>query len=424
MNSRGGNSKGKILHVIDREKKSIIDFCSKVIQIPSENPPGRTTELVSFLRDYLESNGLRVEIHEPQKDMPNLVATIGSDKTPNLVLNAHMDVYPAETGGGEEWTVPPFSGTLVDGKIFGRGASDMKGGLTALVQTFVLLANIEKELRGRLTLTLVSDEESGGRWGTQWLLDNVPAVLGDACLSGEPTAPRAVGIGEKGILWLRLKGYGKSYQGAYTTLGDNAIVKITKAVSLANRLNVHHTKVPSELTRIIRGQKVYWEKQYGRGTGRLLDHITVNAARIAGGRSIGLVPAFCEVELNTRAPVGTSTDYIERALRKMFQKARLRDVEVEVLNKSQPNYTSPNERIVKLMANNIGTIIKDIPMLAISIGASDQRMFRAKGIPSVRYGPTPHGMGSTDEYILVKELLNCVKIHSATAADYLTPATN
>jgi succinyl-diaminopimelate desuccinylase len=121
--------------VIDREKKRIIGLCSKAVTIPSENPPGRTTEMAQFLRDYIESQGLHAKIYEPQKDLPNVVATVGSRSGPNLVFNAHMDVYPAETGAGK-WKVPLFSGKVTRGRIFGRGVSDMKGGLTSLILLF------------------------------------------------------------------------------------------------------------------------------------------------------------------------------------------------------------------------------------------------------------------------------------------------
>ena len=104
----------------------------------------------------------------------------------------------------------------------------------------------------------------------------------------------------------------------------------------------------------------------------------------------------------------------------MLNQAGLSGVEIEVVNKNQPNYTGPKERIVQLMTQNVNAIVKDRALLAVAIGASDQWRFRAKGVPSARYGPAPHSMGGNDEYIYIKELLNVARVHSATAIDYLT----
>ena len=97
---------------------------------------------------------------------------------------------------GEPWSVPPYSGRIADGKIFGRGSGDMKGGLASLLFTFGILAQ-EEGLPGKVTFTGTSDEETGGRWGALWLLQNVEGVRGDAVLNGEPSG-LTVRIGEKG----------------------------------------------------------------------------------------------------------------------------------------------------------------------------------------------------------------------------------
>ena len=407
---------------IQRNADDLTRFCSDLIKIPSENPPGDTSKVAGFLQDYLRSRGFSVSAYEPRSGLFNLVSSIGSDQKPNLVLNAHMDVYAADVS---KWTVPPFSGRVAEGKVFGRGACDMKGGLAALVRTFELLSRIEKSLRGRCTLTLVSDEEGMGNNGTEWLLNNRSEVRGDACLSAEPMGTQAIGIGEKGFVWLKLKSFGRSAQGAYTALGDNAITRMVRALMSLDALNDVGFPTPKDLKGVIRGQKAYWRTQYAgaaaSGMNRLLDHVSVNVSRISGGQFIGLVADYCETELNTRLPIGAPHDYIERKVAQIMRKPEFKDkLAVELLNKSKPNYTSPKEWLVRLAVRNVEILTRRKALPTISVGATDQWRFRVRGIPSLKYGPMAHSMGGVDEYATVEDILRTTKVHAAIAVDFLT----
>ena len=205
------------------DRRQPLVLCSRLVQIPSENPPGDTSVLASFIRDYLASLRIPVEWHEPMAGRPNLVATLGSG-SPNLVLSGHLDEFPAGPG----WTRPPFSGAIEDGRVWGRGAGDMKAGLAVALTIASLVRELEVPLAGRLTLAFASDEETGGTWGTQWLLDNVAAVRGDACLIGESSGTWSAGIGEKGVLWLRLRASGVSGHAAYQQ-GTSAVAAVRAA---------------------------------------------------------------------------------------------------------------------------------------------------------------------------------------------------
>ena len=196
--------KSRLIDELRKRPDDLFTLCSRLVQIPSENPPGDTSKLAAFIRDHLAVQGLAVEWHEPKAGQPNLVATIGAGSGPNVVLSGHLDEFPA----GQGWTRPPFSGAIEEGRIWGRGAGDMKAGLAVALSIVSLVRELEIPLAGRLTLAFASDEETGGAWGTQWLLANVPAVHGDACLIGESSGTLSAGIGEKGVLWLRLRSRG------------------------------------------------------------------------------------------------------------------------------------------------------------------------------------------------------------------------
>ena len=158
--------------------------------------------MAAFIISNLERHGLASRIISPHPEMPNIVASFdcGSPGR-HLVLNGHIDVFPvADDGLG--WTKDPWGGELIDGKIYGRGVADMKCGTTASIFTYIYLSRIKDRLKGKLTLTAVSDEETFGPYGARYLMEHHPEVHGDALLNGEPSGPLSVRFGEKGPLWI------------------------------------------------------------------------------------------------------------------------------------------------------------------------------------------------------------------------------
>jgi len=411
-------TKKKILVELDRRKDEVITLLCDLIRIPSENPPGDTTEIASFLTSYLEKRRITVQRYETEKGMPNLVATIeGTKEKPNFVLNGHMDEFPAEVG--KPWDFPPRAGEVRQGKIMGRGASDMKGGLTASLFAFTLIKDLEINLPGKLTLTLVSDEETGGRWGTEWLLNNVPDATGAACLSGEPTGLDSVGIGEKGPNWVKLKAPGIPAHGAYPyPVGGNAITKMAKALLAAQELEKLRGSFPKNMRKVIEDSKRTQERDIGRGAGRFVEFVTVNAGTISGGVKVNMVPGACEAELDIRAPIGVSTEQIRLKLESKLRNAGVGDVSCEFLDRNGASYTPPNDKLVKIVKKNVKLVTKKEPRLFIDPGASDLRFYMRRGIPSVVFGPRQHGMGAENEYIAVKDLLKVTQVHAGTIVDY------
>ena len=121
--------------------------------------------------------------------MPNIVGSFeGATPGHHLVLNGHMDVFPADEAN-ERWTHGPWSGAIAEGKIYGRGVADMKAGTSASIFTYRYLHRLRERLAGRLTLTAVSDEETFGPWGARYLMEHHPEVHGDCLLNGEPSSP-------------------------------------------------------------------------------------------------------------------------------------------------------------------------------------------------------------------------------------------
>jgi succinyl-diaminopimelate desuccinylase len=169
-------AKNELLSWVDRDREMLILFLQEFIRCRTPNPPGDTTASARLIRAVLDDNKLDYRMISPQEQMPNIVATFdGDDAGRHLALNGHMDVFPVESESA--WSQSPWGGELIDGKIYGRGSADMKCGSTASLFTFIYLSRIRHRLKGRLTLSLVSDEETFGPWGARYLSEHHPEIF-------------------------------------------------------------------------------------------------------------------------------------------------------------------------------------------------------------------------------------------------------
>ena len=242
--------KQRLIDRVENDRDELIKFLRGFLRVPSPNPPGDTRKAASYITDYLDTKGIEYKVVGPDPEKPNIVSTI---KTPrdgkHLILNGHIDVFPV--GNPEGWSHDPWGGELVDGRIYGRGACDMKAGTTASIYTYVVLSELMDELKGSLTLTAVSDEESGGRLGAGWLVENMPETIGDCCINGEPSSPYTIRFGEKGILWLRVRVKSKGGHGAYPHLSENPIKVAAKLITELETLNEIPVNYPENLRKAI-----------------------------------------------------------------------------------------------------------------------------------------------------------------------------
>jgi succinyl-diaminopimelate desuccinylase len=404
-----------LLKKIDSEREVIIDLCRRIVQIPSENPPGDTQDLVRFLVSFLKDRGLDCQVYAPKNHMPNLVARIqGKEKGKRLVFNGHLDTYPA--GDPNLWKRNPFSGDSEDGKIFGRGVSDMKGGDTASIMTFLYLAEYRHQMKGEVVLTLVSDEETGGEWGICWLLDHIPEVHGDAVLNGEPSACDLVNFAEKGQIWMEVVSRGKGAHGAYTHLGFNAIKNLYHFLYDLEKLEGLRV-VPDEILQVLREGREIVDEAKGNGATEVLGRVTVNMGTISGGLKLNLVADMCKAEVDIRPPQGATSDSILSEIEAI--RSRYQGIEYKILHRKEPNYTSLGHEIIRLTLKNAEAVRGRRVFPSSGLGATDCRHFRLKGIPCSVYGPRSYQMGAPDEFITVKDLMDTVKVHTLTSFDFL-----
>jgi succinyl-diaminopimelate desuccinylase len=397
---------------------SVVEMCAELVRVPSENPPGDTTRLAALIEGKLQTFP---EIHlrrvVAQPPVVNLIAKLsGVRPGRRLVINGHLDTFPA--GDRSKWTVDPFGAVLRDGRLYGRGAADMKGGIAAAVSTILLMARFREAFAGELVLTLVGDEETGARLGTQYLLTSEPDAMGDAMINGDAGSPEVLRFGEKGQLWLSVEARGRSHHGAHVHLGENAIEKLLVVVTRLLTLQNIDCPIPEEVRSAIRTAGPHSERVSGVGETEALQKITVNLGTIQGGTSVNLIPDRAIARVDIRFPPGLSVGAVLAAVNEAV--GPMPDVEVGVLSSSEPNWTDPDEEIVATVLANAATYLGRMPVHNMRLGFSDSRFYRYRSVPSVVYGPVPHNMGGPDEHVTVADLKAVFYVHAMTAFDFLT----
>ncbi len=405
---------------LDSDSDAILKFVQRMVQIPSENPPGDTTDLAAFLTDWLDERRLDHEIVAPQPTMPNIVATFdGSQPGRHLVLNGHLDVFPA--GDPAQWSADPFSGAVSDGKLYGRGVIDMKAGTAASFLTYAYLHGLKDNLPGKLTLTAVSDEETGGTWGTGYLLDNVPNLIGDCVLNGEPSTPYTIRFGEKGPIWLDLLVRTPGGHGAYTHLSRSAIQETAEIIRKIELLADQSVTLPPDILERVEDARAELDAALGAGATDVVKQVTVNIGTIQGGVKTNVIAAECRTGVDLRTPVGLSAQELLEQFERIL--ADHPAASYDLFKLSEPSVCTPDHEMVRILQRN-GEAVRGIrPKPAISIGGTDCRYWRWRGVPAYVYGPIPYNMGTADEYVTLDDLYGTVRVHVLSAFDYLTGAT-
>lgn len=402
---------------VDSDREALIAFLQDFIRCRTPNPPGDTLLAADHVRRFLEAQELPYEVIAPNEIMPNIVASFeGSAKGRHLALNGHIDVFPVEDESG--WSQDPWGGALVDGKIYGRGSADMKCGTTASIFTYAYLNRVRAQLKGKLSLVVVSDEETFGPWGARYLAEHRPEVFGDCCLNGEPSGISTVRFGEKGPLWLEFHIRTAGAHGAYTHMSPSATVIASELISELGKLTKIRVPDLGNLESAITSAAQVIDGEYGAGAASIIRKVTVNPGLVSGGIKVNMIAAECRVQVDIRVPNGLTEKDILPRIDEIV--ARYPEVTYRVLLSEEPAWTSPDTEMMDSVRQNAKHISGIDPAPIISLGATDARLWRYKGLPAIVYGPAPRGMASVDEHVPVEEFIHVVKCHLLSAFDYLS----
>ena len=381
-----------LLDALDRE--AIVELASGLIRIPSVNPqdaadcrrlgisPGEM-ELAEMMAGRLRGTGVEVTMQEVAAGRPNLIARLkGKGGGPTLCFNGHLD-----TVGAYEMGARAFAPEVRDGRLYGRGAADVKGSLACFMLVLETLAGAALDLPGDVVLTAVIGEE-GPPSGTRYLLCN--GFRADGTIVGEPSGGRLF-VGQRGGQFVRLTTRGKTAHGSTPYAGVNAIERMNRLLAAIPDIPVLSTEV----------------EPYGVPS--------VCIGTIRGGVRTNVVPDRCECTVDVRLPPGISPEEVLLGFRAYMDELGVEGT-VEAEEQGHPAYlTSEDSTLLQAAAQAAHQLGMDTsPQLAPYW--SDLAYLHRAGIPALIVGPGSILQAhSADEYVPVDDLARCARLYLLTA---------
>lgn len=370
----------------------LVELLQALIRCDSSFPPGDCRSAVAELEQRFRKAGIETAAYARSETQPNLVAWLGEkDAHPRLVYHAHIDTVPA--GDSSRWSVDPFGGSLVDGRIFGRGAGDDKGSAAAQAIALLVLKRLGVQIPGCLQVALVSDEESGALNGTHWLRQ-AGLLQPDALVIGEQTANQ-VCIAERVACGIDLTVFGKSAHGAMPWAGDNAVLKTARVLGW----------LESRLFPRLRAR-----------THPYLPPATLNVGRIQGGIQWSIVPETCKVEMDRRLLPGETREAAVEEIRAELEAyaAQVEPLRYELYSGGEVAgnvNTPPDDPLVQTAAAVVRGVTGEDRGLGGYVQTSDGRWYARDGIPIIHFGPSdPAVAHSADENISIAQLVEAAKV--------------
>ncbi|MBN1994771.1 MAG: M20/M25/M40 family metallo-hydrolase [Anaerolineae bacterium] len=382
-----------------------------LIRFDTTNPPGNEAECINYLHNLLNAAGIDTTLIARTAQRPNLLARLpGQGDAPPLLLYGHVDVV---TTAGQTWTHPPFSGAIVDGLVWGRGALDMKSGVAMMVCA-VLRAKAEQlDLPGDVILAIVSDEEVDGEYGAKYLVENhaehfagVRYAIGEGGgfsieIAGRKFYP--IMVSEKQVCSLRATLRGRAGHGSMPLRGG-AMAQLANLLGKLDRyrLPVHVTPVVQQMIQAISNALPFPQKlamgqllnpaltnwlldRLGE-QGRLLDallHNTASPTMVQGSNKINVIPGEVTLDLDGRLLPGFTPDDMLRELRQLGGD----NVSFEV-TRYDPGPGEPDMKHFALLADILRQADPSgTPIPLVLAGVTDGRYFARLGIQTYGFHP-------------------------------------
>lgn len=380
----------------------LLETTKELIEIRSENPPGSYEKITEYVERKWRDIGLKTRVVDvPDGEVKkcgletgriNIIGILGDNSESGLILDGHTDTVSAGVG----WTVNPFEATVRNSRVYGRGATDMKGGLSAMTVAAESLIRADIGLESNLILTATVDDEIASPLGIKYLLDHDLVKARNAvCCEGTSSLPGTVDINTcfGGRLWVRITTKGKSAHGAKPQEGINAI---TKMMNLSER--IQSIALPSH---------------------RIYGNSTVNLGMISGGLRPNIVPDACTATFDFRFGPPTLTDQVIEKINSTVAKMREDDREfvsreIEVSERRDPFEMPENHEFVSTLSRTIERITGAFPRLTPALGSGNAYHLWKAGIPAVFCGPgDPALFHKSDESVSLTSILNCARIYSS-----------
>ena len=444
----------ELFRQVDEVQDDIVALEQALVRIPSVNtgfmPTGDETPVCELARDFLAEDGVESEILESAPNRGNLIARLeGRSGNARLMFMSHTDVVPVEDDS--KWRFPPFSATIADGRVFGRGASDCKGLLTAQLMAVRILKRNGIELEDGLILAAGADEEHGGRYGFGWLADNHPEKLaapyavnegGGTPIEAAGALTYVLGVGEKGRLQVEIDVKGTSAHASMPWQGTNALYRLSRALSsiegfeadrdtsgaIFDHLStfaIEHRPSAENVDDII--AEIEPDNPRFASMLRALSRMTLTPTMVRGGIKSNSVPESIRLTCDVRTLPHQDDQYVREQLDEVL--ADVPGVSYEIDYMARPNSSPFDSALSQSIRRVTAQALQrdDIQWVpAISNGFTDSRFTRPLG--TVTYGfsgshpdddPMLNYTHGTNESVGIRSLVSGTKIMLGLACDML-----
>ncbi|MBI4501938.1 MAG: ArgE/DapE family deacylase [Gemmatimonadetes bacterium] len=369
---------------------------ARLVQINSVNPglsaKGQgESEIASFVIETLERLGLDVSVHEPEPGRVSVVGVLrGRGGGKSLMLNAHYDTV------GVEGMPEPFSGTVRNGKLYGRGAYDMKGSLAAQIGAAKALVDAGVRLAGDLLIAAVADEEVASI-GTA---DLVSRYRVDGAIVTEPTALK-ICLAHKGFVWLEVETQGRAAHGSKFELGIDANMRMGRVLAELERLE-----------RDVRSRKPH----------PLVGPPSLHAATLQGGTGLSTYAASCRLGIERRTVPGESERQVVGEIQDIVNRLSKADggfaATVKTLLAREPFEVKPEAGIVRSLAAASTNVLGQQPPFVGDTPWMDSALLSAAGVETVVMGPAGAGAHAAEEWVDIESAMKLAEILADTAVRY------
>jgi succinyl-diaminopimelate desuccinylase len=413
---------GDLREPVERIGEQIVEYCRGLVRIPTVNPPGdRYEELCEYLLETLKHLNCRAEaVRVPASRTAELypwgagyprVSVVGTylgsrSRSAGLHLNGHFDVVPPGAG----WTRDPLDPVLEDGKLYGLGSSDMKGGIASILGVLQTLSELHIELDGELSFSFTPDEETGGHAGVGYLTEQ-GLIRGDYGIIPEPSQPGMVKIGHRGVLWVEVVTRGRTAHGSVPHKGVNAFEKM---VGVATALKGFEDRLKQKKTSFPVADPLQ------RSPTLMIGGV------VRGGVKTNVVPDECLMSIDRRLiPEETVAEAYEE-IREVVAELERKDpdlrAELTTPLRIEPAYVPADHLVCTAVAESHADVFGGAPVRVISPGFNDGHyLVRNLGIPTISYGPGSMGQAHTpDEYIVADDLIRGTRVLAEVVLKLLT----
>src|SRR5215831_6461179 len=376
------------------DQNEVVNIVSDLVRVNTVNPPGNEYLCKDIVTEKMQALGMEISYYEKQPGRTNVVGKIGSGKR-SIGFVSHMDVVPP--GDAELWETDPFTPTIKDGKIFGRGTLDDKGSFACAYSACKAFLAEHPDFVGTIYLIAAADEEVGSELGIIYLVEECGLRFDVAIIPDGGRMDLSI-YGEKGILWVELSSRGIQAHGSTPELGRNAIVPLAELIAEIKTLDL------------------------GANYDHAFDGWTMNVGTIQGGSSTNTVPAMARATIDFRLPAGINKQQvlakIDEKIAVVKKQSSGADIRVKVLHETEPHISDKNSIIIRSFDQAARRL--SMPMKYETFGGNTvaKNLYFA-GITSVVHYPGDDKLAHVpNEYVIIDELVLGSVLYAETLEAY------